>query len=301
MELRNIETFIRLTELGSFSRTAESLGYSQSTVTVQIQQLEKELGFFLFERIGKRVVLTNLGKSFLSMAKEMKKTEEQMLHLGTKGKEVSGVLRVGGIESLINPYSADLIKEYNRRFPKVTLEIKTSHTAELLQMIKENSLDIAVGFGRRIADRDCHIVFARPYRLLFVAHSENELSTRKKISLKEALAQPLLLTERNSIYRQELEEMAAEEGIPISSLMEIDNTMILLELVKRGLGISFLPNYIFRGNTSDTKISKLDVKGCTRKFWCQIFHHRKKWISPAIKAFIDLTIESFENDAKNLL
>ena len=102
MELRNIETFIKLTEFENFSRTAEYLNYSQSTVTIQIQQLEKELGFQLFERIGKKVILTNLGKQFLSEAKEMKKIEEQMLHLGMNKDEVSGTLRVGSIESLIN-------------------------------------------------------------------------------------------------------------------------------------------------------------------------------------------------------
>ena len=167
MELRNIETFIKLTELENFSRTAEYLNYSQSTVTIQIQQLEKELGFQLFERIGKKVILTNLGKQFLSEAKEMKKIEEQMLHLGMSKDEVTGTLRVGSIESLINPHSAKLITEYHRKFPKVKLDIKTSHTTDLLQMIKQNALDVAIGFGRKIADRDCCIDYARPYRLSF--------------------------------------------------------------------------------------------------------------------------------------
>ena len=296
MELRNIETFIKLTELENFSRTAEYLNYSQSTVTIQIQQLEKELGFQLFERIGKKVILTNLGKQFLSQAKEMKKIEEQMLHLGMNKNEVSGTLRVGSIESLINPYSAKLITEYHRQFPKVKLDIKTSHTTELLQMIKQNSLDVAVGFGRKIADRDCCIAYARPYRLSFVAHPDNKLAGQRKIRLEEVLAQPLLLTERDSIYRQELEEMAANEDAVISPSIEIDNTMTLMELVQRGLGVSFLPNYIFQESISGKKLSILNVRGCNRKFWCQIFHHRNKWVSPAMRAFINLTTESFQEN-----
>ncbi|MDD3365873.1 MAG: LysR family transcriptional regulator [Sphaerochaetaceae bacterium] len=296
MELRNIETFIKLTELENFSRTAEYLNYSQSTVTIQIQQLEKELGFQLFERIGKKVILTNLGKQFLSEAKEMKKIEEQMLHLGMNKDEVSGTLRVGSIESLINPYSAKLITEYHRQFPKVKLDIRTSHTTELLQMIKQNSLDVAVGFGRKIADRDCCIAYARPYRLSFVAHPDNKLAGQRKIRLEEVLAQPLLLTERDSIYRQELEEMAANEDAVISPSIEIDNTMTLMELVQRGLGVSFLPNYIFQESISGKKLSILNVRGCNRKFWCQIFHHRNKWVSPAMRAFINLTTESFQEN-----
>ncbi len=298
MELRNIETFIKLTEFENFSRTAEYLNYSQSTVTIQIQQLEKELGFQLFERIGKKVILTNLGKQFLSEAKEMKKIEEQMLHLGMNKDEVSGTLRVGSIESLINPYSAKLITEYHRQYPKVKLDIRTSHTTDLLQMIKQNALDVAVGFGRKITDRDCCIAYARSYRLSFVVHPDNKLARQKRIRLGEVLAQPLLLTERDSIYRQELEEMAANEDTVISSSIEIDNTMILMELVQKGLGISFLPNYIFQKSISEKKLSILDVKGCSKKFWCQVFHHRNKWISPSMKAFIDLTVQSFQTNLK---
>lgn len=213
--------------------------------------------------------------------------------------EVSGTLRVGSIESLINPYSAKLITEYHSRFPKVKLDIRTSHTSDLLQMIKQNSLDVAVGYGRKIADRDCCIAYASPYRLSFVAHPDNKLAgQRRKIRLGEVLAQPLLLTERDSIYRQELEEMAANQDAVISPTIEIDNTMILMELVQQGIGISFLPNYIFQKSISEKKLSILDVKGCNRKFWCQIFHHRNKWVSPAMKAFIDLTIQSFQTNLK---
>ena len=214
--------------------------------------------------------------------------------------EVSGTLRVGSIESLINPHSAKLIAEYHLKFPKVKLDIRTSHTTDLLQMIKQNTLDVAVGFGRKIADRDCCIAYARPYRLSFVAHPDNKLAgQRRKIRLGEVLAQPLLLTERDSIYRQELEEMATNEDTVISPSIEIDNTMILMELVQRGLGISFLPNYIFQESISKKKLSILDVKGCNKKFWCQIFHHRNKWVSPAMKAFIDLTVQSFKTNLKS--
>lgn len=293
MELRNIETFIKLSELRNFSRTADHLSYSQSTVTIQIQQLEKELGFQLFERIGKKVILTDLGKQFLSGAKQMKKIEEQMLHLGINKDEVSGTLRVGSIESLVNPYSVKLINEYHQQFPKVKLDIRTSHTTDLLQMVKQNALDVAVGFGRKITDRDCSIAIAHSYRLSFVAHPDNVLAGQRKVRLQEVLKQPLLLTERDSIYRQELEEMAANEGTAISPVIEIDNTTILMELVQNGLGVSFLPNYIFQDSIVREKLSIIDVKDCNRRFWCQIFHHRNKWISPAMRAFIDLTVKYF--------
>ena len=295
MELRNIETFIKLTELENFSRTAEYLGYAQSTVTIQIQQLEKELGFQLFERIGKRVILTNLGKLFLSKAKEMYKLEEQMLHLGDLGNEVRGSLRIGSIESLVNPYSVNLINKFHKSYPKITLEIKTSHTTELIQMVKQNTIDIAVGFGEKIVDRDCCIVHSLPYKLSFVAPQNYDLVKHKNISLSEVLARPLLLTERASIYRRELENMAANQNIIICPIIEIDNTLVLMNLVQNGLGISFLPSYILGKSISTNKLSILDVKDCDRIYWYQIFHHRNKWVSPPMQAFIEMVIRSSSN------
>jgi DNA-binding transcriptional LysR family regulator len=295
MELRTVETFIKLAEMENFSRTAEWLGYSQPTVTIHIQQLESELGFQLFERIGKKVILTNLGKLFLSKAREMQKIEEQMLHLGKVGKEVSGSLRIGSIESLINLFSTNLINQFYRRYPKVKIEIVTSHTTELIQMIKQNTLDIAIGFGNKIVDRECSIVYARPYRLSFVAPPDDEYTGIQQIELSQVLARPLLLTERSSIYRQELEDMAANIDAIISPIIEIDNTMVLLQLVQRGLGISFLPNYIFEKKLSENKLSIIDVKGCDRNYWCQIFHHRNKWVSPPIQAFIEMVTGSSSN------
>jgi DNA-binding transcriptional LysR family regulator len=90
--------------------------------------------------------------------------------------------------------------------------------------------------------------------------------------------------------------MAANEDAVISPSIEIDNTMTLMELVQRGLGVSFLPNYIFQESISGKKLSILNVRGCNRKFWCQIFHHRNKWVSPAMRAFINLTTESFQEN-----
>ena len=103
MEFRNIITFLKVAELKNFSKAAEKLGYSQSAVTVQIKQLEKELGTRLFERVGKGAVLTESGQDFVFHANEILNTAKQAVDAvrGSEKKqserEITGVLRVGSV------------------------------------------------------------------------------------------------------------------------------------------------------------------------------------------------------------
>ena len=100
MELRNINTFLKAAATQNFSKAAEQLGYSQSAVTVQIRQLEKELGTPLFERIGKRVSLTERGMEFTSYANEIMRVTDQARFFAKDQRELDGTLRIGGVESV---------------------------------------------------------------------------------------------------------------------------------------------------------------------------------------------------------
>ncbi|MBR4410944.1 MAG: LysR family transcriptional regulator, partial [Firmicutes bacterium] len=100
MEFRNMKTFLRVAELQNFTKAAEELGYSQSTVTVQIQQLEQELDVLLFERIGKNIRLTEQGNAFRHQAREILHAVEQ-LESSMKGtQQAKGFLRIGTVDSL---------------------------------------------------------------------------------------------------------------------------------------------------------------------------------------------------------
>ncbi len=101
MEVRNLVTFLKVTELKSFSRAAEALDYSQSAVTVQIQQLERELGVQLFDRIGKTVSITQYGKDFVSYARDVVTPSRRYRRLCLVSSELSGTVRVGTLNSLL--------------------------------------------------------------------------------------------------------------------------------------------------------------------------------------------------------
>ena len=95
MEIRNLSTFLKVTELQNFSKAAETLGYSQSAVTVQIQQLEKELGVKLFDRIGKNVSITQYGREFIAYARDVVAAVSRASSFATVRENLTGQIKVG--------------------------------------------------------------------------------------------------------------------------------------------------------------------------------------------------------------
>ena len=295
MELRNITTFLRVATLASFTKAAEELGYSQSTVTIQIQQLEKELGVALFDRIGKNIFLTPMGEEFISYANELMHVASKALSLGKSPTTYYGTLRIGILESLFTWLFADQIPQYHREFPNVRLDIKTNTGIELTRMLRHNEVDIIFILGDKISQKECIRAFAAPIDVVFVASPENSLAQRTSLTLAEVLEQPFILAERNAIYRRELDRLASHRNIEFSPFLEVNNLVIILKLLKKKMGVSFLPEYVVREDFQKGKLVKLNVKGCDVKLWCQILYHKNKWVTPQMELFIDTVRKSFTN------
>lgn len=126
MELRNINTFLHIAELHSFSRTARQLGYSQSAVSSQITQLEAELGTPLFDRVGKTVRLTDAGQTFLGYARTLLATAQQAQAALQPARQISGSLRIALADSVCSTFLPGLLKRYHALCPQVELVLCTA-------------------------------------------------------------------------------------------------------------------------------------------------------------------------------
>ena len=143
MELRNINTFLHIAELHSFSRTARQLGYSQSAVSSQIAHLEAELGAPLFDRVGKTVRLTGAGETFLGYARTLLATVEQAQAALQLPQQISGRLRIALADSVCSTFLPDLLQRYHAQYPQVELVLCTATDDGMLQMLTTNQVDLA--------------------------------------------------------------------------------------------------------------------------------------------------------------
>ena len=291
MELRNINTFLHIAELHSFSRTARQLGYSQSAVSSQIAQLEAELGAPLFDRVGKTVRLTGAGETFLSYARTLLATVEQAQAALQLPQQISGRLRIALADSVCSTFLPDLLQRYHAQFPQVELVLCTATDDGMLQMLTTNQVDLAYTLDHPLLQPTLVQAVDVPEPVCFIAPAGHPLAARDTVSLEELVQQEFLLTERGMSYRDALDQCLAAHGLQLQPYLELGSAALLCQMVERGMGLSFLPEYIVRAALAAGTLARLNVPDCRVEMHRQLFYHRDKWLTPQMKGFIALVRE----------
>ena len=143
MEIHQLNIFIHVATIKNFTQTGRTLGYSQSNISAQIQQLEKEVGAPLFNRIGRTVTLTQYGEELLPYAQQIVSTAIRMENFLRSDEAISGTIKIGIVESLFEVVMEKTISNYHKRFPNVRIELTVDGTANLKEMLQQGILDFA--------------------------------------------------------------------------------------------------------------------------------------------------------------
>lgn len=294
MELRNIKTFQCVAEQCSFSKAAVMLGYSQSTVTTQIQQLEQEFGTLLFERIHKTVRLTAAGTEFVGFAQKMLLTADEAKNAMKRLPEENGELRIAMAESLCSTFFPNILERYHKEYPNVDLSITTGGTDDIFYMLRHNEADMVYTLDRRIYSPDLVTALEKEENVYFVA-SPSYSAAGKAVTLEELTKYDFILTEKNMSYRKHLDELMASKSLQIRPFLELGSVEMIRTLVERGIGISFLPYYAVKDSIKNGTLVKIDVSENQIEVWRQLIYHKNKWVSPAMRAMIKL-IKEYEKD-----
>ena len=294
MEIRTLITFLRVAELRSFSHAAVQLGYSQAAVTIQIRQLEEELGVQLFERIGKKVRLTEERRSLIPRAIDVMNAVRAVRDLG-RGDEPEGQLRLGTAESLLISVLPPVMMEFCRRCPKVEFSTCTDMVTGLFDMVRQNDIDVLYFLDRRTNFPEWVKVAERRERALFVTSPANPLARERHISVERLLMEPLLLTEKGVSYRYAMEQELAAAGQEIRPVLETGNTDILTQMLLKNMGVSFLPEFVVRDYLADGRLAALDTVCPEIEMWSQLVYHRNKLVTPQMEIFLDLMKKNMES------
>ena len=292
MDMKNINTFIYTAELGSFTKAAELLGYSQSTVSFQIRQLEEELGTVLFERINRTVTLTDRGKEILRYAHRMKQLAGEMQEMVQPKQEVRGHLRIAMSDSLCEEIAEKLFILLQQKYPEVTMKIVIAGTDEMFRLLNQNQVDFVYTLDRHIYHSDYVIVTESREAVHFVTGYQNRLSRKKQILLEDLICQPFILTEKEMSYRKLLSEYLASRSLEIQPVFEVGNTELICRMLEKNTSaVSLLPDYVTEKAAREKRLVRLDVKDFQLEIWKQLLYHRDKWISPQMQAFMNVIKE----------
>ena len=291
MEIRNLMTFIRVAELCNFTRAAEALGYSQSTVSFQIKQLEEELGCLLFERINHTVSLTAEGERLLEYAQSVHHLTEEFRENLAKEKEIAGFIHVLTPDSVCEDMILTNFEDFNKKYPKIKLKFSSADTNDMIEMLDHNEADAMITLDRHVYKGDFVIAKENRINMHFVTSPSSPLATRKKIRLEELEKYPLILTEKNTGYRRALDIEMAKHSIELLPVLEISRTDIITKLICESDRVSFLPDFVTEKFVAEGKLVYLNVTDFDAHIWKQLIYHKNKWMSEALKAFVDYVKE----------
>lgn len=284
MDLKNLLTFTHVAELNSFTRAGQKLGFSQSTVSFQIKQLERELGTQLFERINHTVVLTEKGRDVLKFAHQISKMTQELDKRLQNEEEVSGNVRIAMADSLCDNMLQEGFGEFRDRYPGISLKIITAGTEEMFRLLNQNEADAVLTLDNHIFHAEYVIAREERSGVHFVADSENPLCEREELFPEDLAGQPFLLTEKGMSYRRLMDEKFAELSMEILPVLEIGSAGLICSLVEQGAGISFLPDYVTEEKVRAGRLRYLPVKNFEIEIWKQLLYHRDKWVTPQLES-----------------
>lgn len=284
MDLRSLNTFIQVAELNSFTRAGEKLGYSQPTVSLQIKQLETELGVQLFERIGHTVTLTDSGREALAYAQGICHMSQEMISGASKQQEPGGIVRLAMADSLCSPLIMNEFAKFRKQHPLISLHVTAAGTDEMFRLLDHNEVDIVCTLDSHIYSMNYIIANEEKVGVHFVCSAKNSLATSGKVTVDSLLDQPFILTEKGMSYRRLLDENLARNSMEIQPIVEIGRADLICNLVAQDMCISFLPDYVTEAAVKSQQIVRLEVPDFNIDLWKQLLYHRDKWMSRQLKA-----------------
>ncbi len=292
MEIRNLITFLKVTELTSFSKAAEALDYSQSAVTVQIQQLERELGVQLFDRIGKNVSITQYGKDFVSYARDVVSAVSRASAFATAKDDLSGTVRVGTLDSLMTASFADIVPAFHKRFPRVLTNIHGDNVMRLRELLVKNELDLIYTLDEQVYDTQFVKVFEAEEDIVVVTNIKNPLAQRTDVRLSDLVSHPFVLMNRNNAYRDQFDLELARHGLSVDPFCELESDVLALRLLAEGVEfLSVLPRYTVNKSIHEKQLAIVPVQDCVMRQWRQLLYHKNKVITPQIQGMLDTIVE----------
>ena len=287
MELRNLITFTHVAELGSFTRAAELLGYSQSTVSFQIKQLEEELGCLLFERINHTITLTKRGHDLIAYANQVRALTEEFKENMEKGEALSGDIHIVTPDSVCDGMINTHYLDFHNRYPKISVKFTTADTLVMFDMLSRNEADLIITLDAHSYDKDYVIAAEKRLSMHFVASADSEFAGKRGLSVKDLIERPFILTEHGQGYRRVLDKELAKRSLEITPVLEIGRTDLITKLVAKSDMISFLPDFVTEELVAAGKLCYPDVSDFETEIWKQLIYHKNKWISGSMRAFID--------------
>ena len=286
--LKQLYSFEAVIRLGGFTSASKELHITQPAVYMQVQQLQKNIGAKLFNINGKTITPTFIGKKIYETAvRAINVVENSKLEIEQNLNPDSGHLQIA-VATTANSFVSRLLSRFKKEYPKMTFYIDVTNRHALLDNLKNNNADLVImGEPPKNIPLISSAFMKNP--LIAIVHPDNELLTKKKISIKDLNKETLLTREIGSGTRITIERFT---GLDFNSDIQINSNEAIVEAVQAGLGIGFVSKHSVNLQLKNNIIKQLDVAPFPIIRQWHIVHHAEAELSPIARRFKQFVIEN---------
>ncbi len=290
MDFDQIETFLEVARLSSFSRAAERRFRTQPAISSQIRALEEEVGAKLLDRSGGKVALTGAGKVFQKYAEDALEQRRVMLvALAEMHRVPRGELVVSANEGTCLHILPEVFAEFKRQYPNVAVSVKRLEHNKILEAIIENSCDFGV-VSMPVPDKRLTVVPIHRDELVVITPPHHPLSGQTRATVAEVVEYPLLLPKLGRT-RDALETLFHERKLKPRVSMELDSSELLKRFVAADVGIGFIPRSNVAEDLQANALAALTLADASIQRELALVFRKDKALSRAALAFIDIAVK----------
>ncbi|QED46100.1 LysR family transcriptional regulator [Cytobacillus dafuensis] len=295
MEIKHLHTFLTATKTLNFTQTAKILDYAQSSITAQIKSLEEELGMPLFERLGKRIYLTEAGNQLKQYAQKMLDLDQEMRQVLAGQNESNVVLTIGAQESQCSYRLPVILQSFKQRHPQVRLIFKPVHTKDIAKdLLQSGTLDLAFITDTFKEMPTLHKEMLIEEDLVFIASPWHHLAKKNPVTAEEIGQETILLTEKGCSYRTQFEHRIQFEGVHPEHIIEFASIEAIKQCVMAGLGISLLPKMAVEKELDRGSIIEIPTSIDLESVFTEIAWHKDKYIPSYLEDFIQISRDQYK-------
>jgi DNA-binding transcriptional LysR family regulator len=286
---RQFEVFLAVARAGSFRAAAEALHLSQPALSQHVGELERELGARLFDRLGRRVALTEAGRvledhvqrifATLTSAREAVAELEGL----KRGLLLIGASTTPGIYVL--PH---LVATFQDLYPGITLRVRIANSAAIEEQIRANELDLGVVGGHGVRPGEKCLSAGLSDELVRVVSPGHVWARRREIGVELLATERLLIREEGSATRQVTERALELAGAGIGPTMELGHTEAIKQAVMAGLGVAFLSIHAIRIEIETRRLAALRLRGHRVRRHFHVIHNEARTMGASARAFVKL-------------
>jgi len=301
MEIRQLKAFLAIAEAKTFTAGARRVNVTQAAISMQIRQLEDEVGLQLFTRTPRRVILTEAGESLLDRARKiLREHDTAIAEIAELGGVEHGRLRIGSASAeFATQQLPAILRGLRSTFPNSDLSVTSGTSATLVEKIMHGEIDTAfVSLPVQNSSITTELLFSD--EIVAIAHPSHHLATEKFISAATLAGEPLILGERGGNTRRMIDDFFNAANVRPNITMELSRQEAVNQMVENGLGVGTAGAKTIANEIREGRLVRWLIEGAEIKWELGLARLRGGYFSPIAKEFVGLCKASFVEREKQL-